>query len=316
VAVPAEQTPDPGAARASIPTRLPHVSATQITWLRRGFAVLQALSPALAARAAFALFLRSFRHPLRPEDRRALERARRHRIVAGADTVAVYEWGPGERTVIILHGWGSSAARFVRMAEALQSRGWRVLVPDAPGHGASSGNSSSLPQFIAALDAIVARFGPPDALIGHSLGALGIARRHGEGPPEWATRLEAVALISMPSGAPFLLEAFLQALAIRPVTRTCLLALFERRFGATLESYAALPGAARIAARLLILHDDGDDIVPHAHSTELAQQLRDGRVTTTTGLGHSALTRDAATINAIAGFLDQKLTRTNASGPL
>ena len=93
-------------------------------------------------------------------------------------SVQVYEWGQGDRIVIILHGWGSSAARFTRMAELLQARGWHVLVPDAPGHGASPGRSSSLPQFIAALDAIVARFGAPRALVGHSLGALGIACRY------------------------------------------------------------------------------------------------------------------------------------------
>lgn len=284
--------------------RMPHVSPGYVAWLRRGFALLQALSPALAARVAFHLFLRTFRHPLREEDRAALARARRHRLVAGPDNVTVYEWGEGDRTAVILHGWGSSAARFTRMAEALQARGWRVLVPDAPGHGESPGRSSSLPQFIATLDAIAAQFGAPQALIGHSLGALGIARRHAGGPPSWAAQLRAVALVSMPAGAPFLLEVFLRSLAIRAPTRARLRAQFERRFGAAIESFGCLPGATRIAAPLLLVHDDGDDIVPWAHSDELLRQLTGARILTTSGLGHSALTRDAATIGAIADFVD------------
>jgi pimeloyl-ACP methyl ester carboxylesterase len=281
---------------------MPHVSPRQIAWLRRTFALLQALSPRLAARVAFWLFLRSFRHPLREEDGRALQRARRHRLSAGGDEIEVYEWGTGDRVAIILHGWGSSASRFTGLAEALVARGWRVLVPDAPGHGASSGRSSSLPQFIAALDAIVARFGAPRALIGHSLGALGIARRHADAA-DWLQRLESVVLISMPSGALFLLEVFLQALAINAATRTRLEALFERRFNARLHSYAAQPGVRQIRARLLLVHDRGDDIVPHAHSEGLRPHLPQASILTTSELGHSALTRDAGTISRIVEFL-------------
>lgn len=283
---------------------MPHVSPRQAAWLRRAFAVLQAVSPALAARAAFRLFLHSYRHALRAEEQAALQRARHHQVVSGSDTVRVYEWGSGERTVIILHGWGSSAARFTGFAEQLAARGWHVLVPDAPGHGASAGKSSSLPQFIAALDAIVARFGPPQALVGHSLGALAIARRHAEADTGWLKSLESVVLISMPSGAPFLIEVFLRTLGLRSAASTHLNALFERRFGARVVDYSALPGAARISARLLLVHDRGDDIIPLAHCEDLRGQLQRATVITTTGLGHSALTRDGGTIGRIIAFLE------------
>lgn len=295
-----------GARNAPQSLRLPHVSPGHLSWLRKVFAILQALSPALAARAAFHLFLRTFRHPVRGEDAAALARARRHRLMAGPDPFEVHEWGSGPRIVVILHGWGSSAARFVRLAEALQARGWHVLVPDAPGHGVSPGRSSSLPQFVAALDAVAAHFGPPRALIGHSLGALGIAHRHAGGPPQWARELAAVALISMPSGAPFLVEVFLNALGIRPATRARLELLFRRRFGAEVAGFAALPGATRIAARLLLVHDSGDDVVPYVHASQLLAQLPQAEVVTTSQLGHSALTRDAATIDRIVRFIEQE----------
>lgn len=268
------------------------------------FACLQAVSPALAARVAFHMFLRTFRRPLLPEDRAALGRATRHRLMAGPDPMTVYEWGAGERTVIILHGWGSGAARFTRLAEALQAQGWRVLVPDAPGHGASPGRSSSLPQFIVGLDAIAAHFGPPRALIGHSLGALGIAHRHAAGAPDWARQLESVVLISMPSGAPFLLDVFVTALGIRAPAQRRLVGLFERRFAAGVEAFTALPAALGIGARLLVVHDTGDDIVPYSHSESLLRDIPGATIFTTRELGHSALTRDAATIGEIVRFLD------------
>ncbi|MEJ0098969.1 MAG: alpha/beta hydrolase [Pseudomonadota bacterium] len=178
--------------------RLPHVPPARLAMLRGFFAMTQALSAALAASAAFHLFLRTFRHPLRAADAALLAHARSRRIQAGVDSIQLHEWiGPGP-TAVILHGWGSSAARFALLAQALAARGWRVLVFDAPGHGASSGKSSSLPQFMAALDAVIGGCGVPRALIGHSLGALAIACRHKDGPPPWAGTLDSVVLVSMP----------------------------------------------------------------------------------------------------------------------
>jgi len=268
------------------------------------FAGLQAISPRLAARVAFHLFLRTFRRPLLAEDRAALAQARRHRVMAGPDAMTVFEWENDGPLAIILHGWGSGAARFTRLALALQAQGWRVLVPDAPGHGSSPGRSSSLPQFITGLDAIAARFGPPQALIGHSLGALGIAHRHAAGAPDWAAGIESVVLISMPSGAPFLVDVFLDAMDIRPPTRACMTRLFQRRFNASVEAFAALPAVSRIGGRLLVLHDVGDDIVPCSHSEAVLREIPGATLVTTRDLGHSALTRDAPTIQRIVEFIE------------
>lgn len=283
--------------------RVPHISPAWQRGLRRLFACLQAVSPSLAARVAFHLFLRTHRRPLTAEDAAALARARRHPLKAGRDPMTVFEWGSGRRTAIILHGWGSGAARFTRMAEALAARGWRVLVPDAPGHGSSPGRSSSLPQFVAGLEAIVAHFGPPQALVGHSLGALGVAWRHARGAPEWAGRLESVVLVSMPSGAPYLVDVFVDALGIS-TARQRLVELFARRFHAPMQEFSALPGAAHIAARLLVVHDEADDIIPFAHSEAVLRAAPSARLLATRALGHSALTRDAATIGAIVDFID------------
>jgi len=252
---------------------------------------------------AFKLFLRTFHHPLRAEDAAILARATRHQIIAGTDSVVVYDWAGAGPTAIILHGWGSSAARFTLLAQALHARGWRVLAFDAPGHGLSSGNSSSLPQFMAALDAVIERCGQPRALVGHSLGALAIACRHTAGPPVWAGALDAVVLLSMPSGADFLLRKYFDALGLSAATERRLLARFRARFAAEPRDYETMPGASRIAARLLLAHDQEDDIAPYAHSADLLRQLHGARLVTTIGQGHSTLTRDAATIAQIVDFI-------------
>jgi pimeloyl-ACP methyl ester carboxylesterase len=247
--------------------------------------------------------MRTYRRPLRPEDAAILARARREQLGSGEDAFLVYEWPNSGPTAVILHGWGSSAARFTLMAQALHERGWRVLALDAPGHGASPGNGSSLPQFMAGLDATAARCGRPDVLIGHSLGALAIACLHADGPPAWAGGLKAVVLISMPAGAEFLIGKFIQLLGLAATTEQRLRARFQVRFRARPADFGAMPGAGRIAAPVLLAHDSGDDIVPCAHSADLLPKLSNAQFITTAGLGHSGLTRDPATIARIVEFV-------------
>jgi pimeloyl-ACP methyl ester carboxylesterase len=283
--------------------RLPHVTPRKLALLRGVFGLAQMLSPALAAGRACNLFMRAYRRPLRPADAARLAQTTRRQLGQGEDAFIVHEWPGNGPTAIILHGWGSSAARFSQMAQVLQQQGWRVLVPDAPGHGASPGNSSSLPQFIASLDATVAQYGRPRALIGHSLGALAIACRHANGPPDWASGLKAVVLISMPASVEFLFDKFVAMLGLSAATEGLLRQRFQQRFHARPADFAALPGAGRIAAPILLLHDPADDIAPCAHSAGLFPQLPNAKFITTTGLGHSALTRDADTIRRIVEFI-------------
>jgi pimeloyl-ACP methyl ester carboxylesterase/ribosomal protein S18 acetylase RimI-like enzyme len=275
------------------------------------FRALQALSPRLAARLAFGLFLRPMRRELQTNDALFMKLARSHLLQVAADQVQVYEWGRGDRTVLILHGWGSRVSRFAPMASALAERGWRVLAFDAPGHGLSPGSSSSLPQFMAAMDAVATQLGPVQALIGHSLGGLAIACRRADTPPGWLGAVRKVVLISMPSGAPFLVESFQRMFGISAAAGQHLQARFRQRFGTTPDFFIASPEAPALRRATLLVHDRHDDIVPFAHSEQLLPNLASGQLLTTDTLGHSALTRDAATIRAIGDFLDAEVATTN-----
>jgi len=285
--------------------RLPHVSARQLRNLRRLMRLLQFVSTRLAARVAFRLFLTPLRRRLDASDSPFFAQARRHQIACNrGDRIQVYEWGTGDRTAVIVHGWSSHAARFAPLAQALVARGWRVLAFDAPGHGLSPGRLSSLPQFIGALDAVIESLGPVHALIGHSLGALAITVRLGDtGRPVPAT-LQKVVLISMPSGARYLLDSFETMLGLHDRTRRRSRQLFMRRFGHEPEHYASLPNAARIRLPALLLHDSRDDVVPLAHSEPLIARMGQARLHCTEGMGHSGLLRSPAEIQAIVEFVD------------
>lgn len=92
--------------------------------------------------------------------------------LADSHTLSWYEHGQG-RPMVLLHGWSMSAAAFSELAEELKS-GFRLLIPDLPGHGLSSPvEEYSLSAIAAALaEWIAAVTDQPVCLVGWSLGGM------------------------------------------------------------------------------------------------------------------------------------------------
>jgi pimeloyl-ACP methyl ester carboxylesterase len=92
-------------------------------------------------------------------------------VVAGID-LSYLDWGGSGPAVVLLHGITSSAATLWRIGADLAATGYRVVVPDMPGHGESAVSPAHdidaiahvIDGFIAALDL------QQITLIGHSWG--------------------------------------------------------------------------------------------------------------------------------------------------
>ena len=82
-----------------------------------------------------------------------------------------------ERPVVLLHGLGADAGYWAATARFLAARGRTVIVPDAPGSGASGTPGSpeglALPARVAAVESMATALGLSSFdLVGHSLGGL------------------------------------------------------------------------------------------------------------------------------------------------
>ncbi|WP_435745556.1 alpha/beta fold hydrolase [Nocardioides sp. SYSU DS0663] len=84
--------------------------------------------------------------------------------------VADHGGAPGAPTVLCLHGLGSSAVSWQRVADALSSD-HRVLAVDLPGHGRSprAGRSAGMQPNTLLLQRVLDQVGPA-VLVGHSMG--------------------------------------------------------------------------------------------------------------------------------------------------
>jgi pimeloyl-ACP methyl ester carboxylesterase len=263
--------------------------------LRAYFGVVSRLLPDLARRQAERLFTA----PPRYAGRRLLAGEQPERLASGRHSLAVWQAGaPDAPAVLLAHGWGGRGAQLRSFVAPLVAKGYRVVWFDQPGHGESGDGPVALPDFVRALHAISAAYGPFDAAVGHSLGAaaLGVALRGG-------LPLGRVVFVSSPSSISEHARRFARMLGITPAIREAMRRRLERRYGMPFAEIDRIDDLARLRLPALFVHDSDDTDVPFENSLRLAARLRDARLIRTYGLGHHRILRDPAVVDAIAAFI-------------
>jgi pimeloyl-ACP methyl ester carboxylesterase len=265
--------------------------------LRTAFRAVGTVAPGVAARWAETIFCRPPRNEARPAEEAFLATGTRHTVRSENQDLAVWTWGSG-RIVVLAHGWGSRAGRFSAIAGALVQAGFRVVLFDAPAHGASMGRQASLPQFSWALRAVSDAVGPVHGLIGHSLGgaAVSLAMRDG-------LHAKRAVLLAPPADVVLFSHAFSEHLRIPHRARTVMRQNLEHRLQFRFEELHIPTLARGMTAPALIIHDRDDPDVPYAHGAEIAGAWPRAQLVTTSGLGHRALLRDPEVIRQTTAFL-------------
>jgi pimeloyl-ACP methyl ester carboxylesterase len=279
---------------------VPGVSPDMQRRLSRFYAFVQALSPALAARLALRMFLTPPRRKLDPDDAPIVAQAVRTLVPVGADAFTKWTWGEGAPVVVVLHGWGSHAARFGNFIAPLRAAGYTIVGIDAPAHGASPGRTSDLPRFRDSLVEVLRTHAPVHAVIGHSLGGAATLTVLAE-TREFHPRK--ICLFGVPSDMDYILESFAMMLGLKPRALAKLRERFARRFGRHAHDISITAAAPHVRIPVMVVHDEEDNVAPITQGNALAAALPGATVWLTRGLGHSGGLRDADTIARVVAFL-------------
>ena len=264
---------------------------------RTYFAVASRLVPGLARRQAERLFTAPPRYTGRAY---ASVDGRRETVASGNHSLAVWHAGsPGPSAVLLVHGWGGRGAQMASFVDPLVANGHRVVWFDQPGHGDSGRGPVALPDFVRAVQAVVATHGPFAAAIGHSLGAaaLGVALRAG-------LELGRVVFVSPPASIGEHTYKFARMLGITPAIRDAMRRRIERRYAVRFAEIDRIEELAALRLPALFVHDDGDAEVPFANTLRLSARMPDARLIKTYGLGHRRVLRDPNVVRAIVDFVD------------
>ena len=266
---------------------------------------LSRVAPPLAAEAAYRQFV-SLGTPeaVHPKDAAVHARARVGSLELNGAPVVTYSWGSGPETIILVHGWRSRGSRWASLVAALESPQRTIVAFDAPGNGDSPGRRTNVLDYATIVRLLAARHGNVQAIVGHSFGVLAsfLAVREGV-----ATRR--LIGISGMSSATHLLVAFSAQVGLNARAQAALGRRFQRRvfpnepdiwhrFVAELD-----PTETRIP--LLLVHDEGDRIVPVEQSDLIAEaHLGPVTVKRVTGLAHHRILNDPSVLSAVREFVD------------
>ncbi|MBZ2198500.1 alpha/beta hydrolase [Occultella gossypii] len=262
---------------------------------------LDRMSPWLAAAVTYPFFIRvGARRRVREYERATHEEARRAIIRVGNRRVVTYEWGKGERTVLLVHGLRGRASQFAALVRDLRFEGFRVVSFDAPGCGESPGRGTNIGDYHAIVTALAAREPAPfHAVVGHSVGSLAALTAATES--DVTRHLVAIAAVTR---FRYLNEAFARTLGLGERAR----ALHEEWYAHRLR-HAAPDVYDRFDTTVLDLspdlqltyvHDRADGWADIEEVRQIASH-RDGqvRLIETEGFGHSRILSADRTLDAV-----------------
>jgi len=268
--------------------------------MRFMFATLGMVMPGLMGRWACRLWFRTRRYPESAAARRVADAALRETLSVDGVPVAVYSWGAGP-VVLFVHGWSGRGSQVAAFVGPLTAAGYRVIAVDAPGHGATPGDSTNILECAAVLQAIDRRYGPTRAAITHSFGGMVLAYAMRAG-----LTLQRAVCIGTPASIGFLLDSFVQTLAMPEAVAAVLRQRLEQRFQGDLDArISTLSNVRGLTAAALIIHDTDDASVPWQQGEMIAAAWPGAVFLKTAGLGHGRILRDRAVVRAAVDFISQ-----------
>lgn len=216
-----------------------------------------------------------------------------------------YSWGEGSKKIYLTHGWSSKAADFTEIITALlQLENVQIIAFDALGNGNSEGELSNLMLYVKPLEAIIEKYGLPEVLIGHSLGAMAnvVALKSYEAQPKLLISITPVIEL----GDNF--TGMMNHAGVNPADQLRWFQDFHDYYKLPVSYfdmkslYAELP-----ATKHLVFYDEQDEMLPYAQLKLFLQQHPELETKAFNAAGHYRILREPGFIEvlsqAIAGSI-------------
>jgi predicted alpha/beta hydrolase family esterase len=293
-------------------------SLTKLRVLRSVMGLATAVSAPLASKLATEMFIRprKFKRPSAERSLLWLGEPKSVALAAPAEgCVPTWSWGQGP-TIVLVHGWEGRGAQLGAFVSPLVEAGFRVVAFDAPGHGHASGSSSSLPQFADAIEAVALAYGPVYGIVGHSLGCAATMLAETRMAARGEALAERYVFVAPPAKTATYTHLFSQMLGLNAKVRDGVMRELESRFDVQFSTMEPLALAPHSAAKVLVVHDVGDEIIPLEEGRALSAAWKEGQILETTGLGHLRVLKDPAVIRSALHFMKASTKKLVKGAPL
>lgn len=212
--------------------------------------------------------------------------------------IVVYEYGKSDKKILLVHGWSGRGTQLFKIADTLLENGYSIVSFDAPAHGKSAGKSTIMSEFIEAVLEIDKQYGPFEIAIGHSLGGMSVLNALKNG-------LEVKKAVVIGSGdiVQDILDDFIFKLRLKSEISIRLCDYFETKYQVKMDDFSVYKAAKELEIPVLVIHDENDPEVPVKAGIHIHENLKNGTLFLTEGLGHRKLLGNQAVIKKIIEFI-------------
>lgn len=264
--------------------------------------ILQYMAPPLALLYAIKLFRTPIRFKTPARENMMAESAQKKMVLIPElnKEVMVYSYGYSKRKVLLIHGWSGRGTQLFKIADKLLENGFMTISFDAPAHGKSTGKTTMMNEFVKTAQFLEKEFGPFEIAIGHSLGGMTVLNS-----VKLGLNVKKAIVIGSGDVITDIIKEFVAKIQLKPKLVNKIKQHFYRKFGEEIDNYSAYIAAKSVKIPILVIHDTEDAEVPVSCAHHIRQNLEQGEILITNGLGHSRILKDSKVINRIVEFINR-----------
>jgi pimeloyl-ACP methyl ester carboxylesterase len=263
---------------------------------------LEVFSTRLASMFGIRLFVTPVNFPLPKREQYMLKSAQKKRLLINDinKEIEILSYGYSKKKILLVHGWSGRSTQLFAFADKLLENGYMVISFDGPAHGKSTGRTTMMPEFLKTIEKINTTFGPFEAAIGHSFGAISLYNAA-------SNFLTIKALIAIGSGDKIsdIISNFAKNLYLKEKSARKIQSGLENKWMIHIDDFASSTVAKKIKIPVLVVHDKNDGDVPVSCAYRIRQNLEKGSLLITNGLGHTKILRNKEVVNKSVEFIIQ-----------
>ena len=267
--------------------------------------LLQFFSISLATKFAIKLFKTPMRFKT-PDREKVMAKSAQQELILIPEInkeVMVYSYGFSKRKVLLIHGWSGRGTQLYKIADKLLENGFMTVSFDAPAHGKSKGSTTMMTEFIAVAKVLEEKYGPFEIAIGHSLGGMAVLNSIKQ-----FLKVKTAIAIGAGDIITDIIISFLNKLELNLKLVKTMKNYFLKTFNEDIDNYSAHIAAKEVKIPTLIIHDTEDREVPVSCAHNIRQNLENGELFITNGLGHTRILKDNEVISKIIDFIHNNKT--------
>ena len=262
--------------------------------------ILQFFSTALATNFALKIFRTPPKFKIPEREAMMRESAKKEIITIPSinKEIMVYEYGYSKRKVLLVHGWSGRGTQLYDIADNILENRMMVVSFDAPAHGLSKGDTTNLPEYVAAINYINEIYGPFEVAIGHSFGGVTLLAALKDN-----NFIKKLVVIGIDCSINNVIDNFVKKLQLKQKVAARIKKHLATLFNRDIESVSPCETAKYTTIPTLVLHDTQDLDVDVSNAYKIRQNLVKGELLVTNGLGHYRILRNKKVIHRIIDFI-------------